>query len=313
MSKYLNAADYFKSVDEEHNNNNYKCVNKMDAFTMLWVFSRSPSPNIIKELIDANALNLEDEYKYRQHNSQSVIAEILEHTYDTSMLRLLLENGADPNLKVVCLWNYYDFDRCTKLIPSFFCVNTEEQLDVLIEFGIDINKKDDRGRTLFQYSLQNYHSNIAYHLLMKYGYQPTFEEAQWIIYKEGMQCWYAIRDYEKRDNHQSEYDPQKRLDLLKELCSNGIIDPNSKMKDRRGKLYDKEVDIIFVAEYEDAVLELIIAGATPIGKDKCESYLKHIYGGWYAKTMKKSYQSVIDLHEYLYIHPYKRTKRAVSN
>jgi hypothetical protein len=295
----------FESADKELHNTDFKLDTEV-AFSFLWLIPRSP--RTIKKIIEVNSLKLDEEYKHRKSGDQSLISGILEHTYDTSMLRLMLENGADPNLEISCIWNSWDIDRNDKPIPSFFCVNTEEQLDVLVEFGVDINKKDARGRSLFQYSLINRHSNIAYYLLKKYNYQPTFQESRFIVYKPESIMWYIQRIQPRglpQDNH-DEYDPQKRSDLLREICSSGVIKPNSKIKNREGDM----VDLLYVADDEEAIYELVAMGAAPIGKDKYKSYLKQLYGNHYNRK-KNDHKKLIDLHEYLYTHPYKRTKRAV--
>jgi ankyrin repeat protein len=87
-------------------------------------------------------------------------------------MKLLLNRGADPNTTIPSeLFNFWEPSGHTPIMQAAKS-GMEEAVKLLLEWGVNLNLKDNRGRTALSLSIHREHADIALHLLSK-GADPN--------------------------------------------------------------------------------------------------------------------------------------------
>lgn len=123
------------------------------------LLKKKPNLNLLENEYDSSALMLACKFVHSEDNNYDII-------------KLLLENGTDVNMKGECGWTALMYICATYLhqkIPEYIDV-----IELLLENGVDVNVQDRDGNTVlmstFNYSTDNPYNNIEFvRLLLKYG------------------------------------------------------------------------------------------------------------------------------------------------
>jgi len=133
-----------------------------------------------KNDVDSALLLMSDKLHFEYINNSDIMGYTALHqacvisNSDTNMIELLLQSGADPNVKSICLdWTPLHIVVQIKVGPISI-----EIVELLLRYGADPNVKDTFKRTPVTFTGIRSDRKTMFSLLFRFGAEPIDEKTQ---------------------------------------------------------------------------------------------------------------------------------------